>query len=92
MFINIPDTNDLMGLRDRAILEMLYSTGMRWMELIGLKLMDLDDDRGTLMIRQGKGKKDRMVPVGDRASLRTRKSINEVRPEIAMEPDVAISS
>jgi len=55
------------GLRDRAILEAFYSTGMRRMELMGLKLYDLDQERGTVFIRQGKGKKDRMIPMGERA-------------------------
>ena len=56
-----------MGVRDRAMLETFYSTGMRRMELVGLKIFDLDFERGTVLIRQGKGKKDRMIPIGDRA-------------------------
>jgi integrase/recombinase XerD len=63
-----PDVDDPLGLRDRALLETLYSTGMRRLELANLKLYDLDTERGTLMIRQGKGKKDRVIPIGDRAS------------------------
>lgn len=80
--LNQPDINDPLGIRDRAILETLYSTGMRRMELIGLKLYDIDIDRGTLMIRQGKGKKDRMIPVGDRALAWMDKYLTEVRPEL----------
>ena len=57
-----PNVADPLGLRDRAILEVLYSTGMRRMELINLKLYDLDGERGTILIRQGKGKKDRVDP------------------------------
>jgi integrase/recombinase XerD len=64
----LPNNHDPLGLRDRAILETLYSTGMRRLELANLKLWDLDRERGTLMIRQGKGKKDRMIPIGDRAA------------------------
>ena len=45
-----------MGLRDRAMLETLYSTGMRRSELIALQLYDLDAERGTVLVRQGKGK------------------------------------
>lgn len=56
-----------LGLRDRAMLEVLYSTGLRRMELIGLKLYDLCLDRGLILIRQGKEKKDRYVPIGKRA-------------------------
>ena len=76
-----------LGIRDRAILEVLYSTGIRRMELIGLNLYDLDVERGTLMIRQGKGKKDRMVPVGERAIAWCEKYIYEVRPGYVVEPD-----
>jgi integrase/recombinase XerD len=54
-------------MRDRAILETFYSTGIRRMELTNIKLFDVDSDRETLMIRQGKGKKDRVVPIGARA-------------------------
>ncbi len=74
------DTTDPEGLRDRAILEMFYATGMRRMEVANLKLYDLDADRGTLMIRQGKGKKDRHIPVGERALAWTDKYIREGRP------------
>jgi len=50
-------------------------------------LYDLDAERGTLMIRQGKDKKDRMVPIGDRAAAWTTKYLNEVRPRFVVEPD-----
>jgi len=80
--LNQPDITDPLGIRDRAILETLYSTGMRRMELIGLKLYDIDIDRGTIMIRQGKGKKDRMIPIGDRALAWIDKYLTEVRSEL----------
>jgi len=82
-----PDTDTDIGVRDRAILETLYSTGMRRMELIGLKLYDLDVDRGTVMIRQGKGKKDRMVPIGARALDWIERYLCDVRPGLVLEPD-----
>lgn len=63
----VPEVGTTLGLRDRAILETLYSTGMRRLELVGLHVHDLDYERGTVMIRQGKGKKDRMIPIGERA-------------------------
>jgi len=50
-----PDVGKVTGLRDRAILEMLYSTGMRRTELLNLKFDDLDRKRGVATIRQGKG-------------------------------------
>jgi integrase/recombinase XerD len=75
------------GLRDRAILEVLYSTGLRRMEMIALKLYDLSLDRGLLLVRQGKGQKDRYVPIGERAIAWLQKYIREGRPQLAIEPD-----
>lgn len=82
-----PDASSLLGLRDRAILEVFYSTGMRRMELIGLDLYALDAERGTVMVRQGKGKRDRMIPIGERAVAWIGKYLDDVRPELATEPD-----
>ena len=84
--IQQPDVTDPEGLRDRAILETFYSTGMRRMELIHLKIYDLDTDRGMLTIRQGKGKKDRVIPIGDRAAAWVEKYLREVRPNLVTEP------
>lgn len=84
--INMADINDPLGIRDRAILEVLYSTGMRRFELIGLKLYDIDAERGTLMVH-GKGKKDRMIPIGERALAWLEKYLNEVRPALVLDPD-----
>jgi integrase/recombinase XerD len=85
--INQPDLEDPLGVRDRAILETFYSTGIRRFELINLKLYDLDVARGTLVVRQGKGKKDRMIPIGGRAISWIDKYLVEVRPMLAFEPD-----
>jgi integrase/recombinase XerD len=76
----IPDIGNPLGLRDRAILETFYSTGMRRMELAGLTVHNLDFERGTVMIRQGKGKKDRMIPIGDRALAWIEKYRDTARP------------
>src|SRR3546814_5591310 len=65
--LSVPDLATPSGVRDRALLETLYSTGIRRMELINLTLTDIDADRGTLMVRHVKGKKDRMIPIGERA-------------------------
>jgi integrase/recombinase XerD len=78
------------GLRDRAILEVLYSTGIRRTELVNLALYDIDAERGTLMVRQGKGKKDRMIPIGDRALAWLDKYLIEVRPTLAPAPDPGV--
>ncbi|WP_372369568.1 tyrosine-type recombinase/integrase [Candidatus Uabimicrobium sp. HlEnr_7] len=80
--INQPNIEKPLGLRDRAILETLYSTGMRASELINLALEDLDKQRGTILIRQGKGQKDRIVPLGDRALLWIEKYLIQVRPPL----------
>jgi integrase/recombinase XerD len=82
-----PPVDDPLGLRDRAILETFYSTGMRRMELLGLKLHDLDEERGTVLIRQGKGRKDRMIPMGERAFAWVRRYLDEARPRLALAPD-----
>jgi len=77
-----PDVTVLEGLRDRALLEMLYATGMRRMELAGLRMYDIDRERGTLMIRQGKGRKDRHIPAGERTLAWLGKYVREARPEL----------
>jgi integrase/recombinase XerD len=82
-----PNIHDPLGLRDRAILETLYSTGMRRLELVSLKVWDLDLERATATIRQGKGKKDRIIPLGDRAAQWIRKYLDDARPQLASEPD-----
>lgn len=83
--LNEPDVTTGSGIRDRAILEVLYSTGIRRNELVGLKCDDLDYERGTLMVRQGKGKKDRMIPIGERALKWVRKYVEEVRDDVSGE-------
>lgn len=61
-----PPRNDPMGLRDRAILETLYSAGLRVSELVGINLDDLDLEDGLVRVR-GKGKKERLAPLGSYA-------------------------
>jgi site-specific recombinase XerD len=61
----LPET--VLGRRDRAMVELLYGTGMRAAELVSLTLEDLDFEQGHVFIREGKGKKDRLVPLGNRA-------------------------
>jgi len=85
--IAMPDIATPEGLRDRAILEIFYATGMRRMEVANLKLYDLDSERGTVMIRQGKGKKDRYIPIGERALAWIGKYTREARPELLASTD-----
>jgi integrase/recombinase XerD len=86
----VPDVGDAIGLRDRAILETLYSTGIRRMEVMNLLVYDLDAERGTLMVRQGKGKKDRMVPIGERAIAWIARYVSDARPQLVMPPDEGV--
>jgi len=64
--IESPEEDSIASLRDRAILETLYSTGIRVGELVGININDVDSIGGAMKIR-GKGKKERLVPVGDKA-------------------------
>ena len=64
--LNVPYGGDAMGLRNRAIIEVFYSAGIRLGELVKLSLGDVDFARGLMKI-QGKGKKERIVPVGEPA-------------------------
>ena len=82
-----PDLHNPLGVRDRAILETLYSTGMRRSELVHLHRHDLDIERGTVSIREGKGKRDRMVPIGERALAWLERYLHDVRPELALARD-----
>ena len=80
--LGVPDISDPLGVRDRAILEVFYSTGIRRAELTRLNIEDLNVDRRTLQVRQGKGKKDRVVPVGERALNWLDRYLEDVRPEL----------
>lgn len=75
------------GLRDRVVLETLYSTGLRRMELSNLNLNDIDKERGLVLVKLGKGKKDRLIPIGERAVAWIEKYLVELRPKWAPDPD-----
>ena len=61
------DTSTPIGLRDRAMMEVLYATGMRRMEVANLEMGDIDQSQCVVLIREGKGRKDRLLPLGERA-------------------------
>jgi integrase/recombinase XerD len=73
------------GLRDRAMLETLYSTALRRMELPALALYDVDLTRRLVMVREGKGKRDRVVPIGERAAAWVDKYLQEARPKLLID-------
>ncbi|HVR97671.1 MAG TPA: site-specific tyrosine recombinase XerD [Thermoanaerobaculia bacterium] len=76
-----PDTATPLGLRDRAMLELLYATGLRVSELVGLRLPQLRLDAGFL-VAFGKGSKERVVPVGEQAEHWVTRYLREVRPSL----------
>lgn len=83
----VPDTKTTLGLRDRAILELLYSSGLRRSELIALALDDVDAGRGLVTVRMGKGGKARVVPVGERALQWIQRYLDEARAELILDDD-----
>lgn len=74
-----PDVDTPIGLRDRALIEVLYATGLRVSELVGLRLADVTLDRGYVQCL-GKGRKARIVPVGDQAVYWVRRYLHDARP------------
>jgi len=81
--LHAPDTKTVIGYRDRTILEVFYSTGIRRNELINLTIEDVDYGDGIIRINCGKGSKDRVVPVGKIACRYLENYITAVRPTLA---------
>jgi integrase/recombinase XerD len=79
--VESPDPDHPLYWRDRAMLEMLYATGVRVSELVGLALSALDLEEGILLVF-GKGSKERLVPVGGPARRSTARYLSEVRPRL----------
>lgn len=85
--LNAQDISQPLALRDRAIMELFWSTGIRRMELGNLRLSDVDFGRGVLLVQLGKGKKDRVVPVGSAALAWLARYLDAVRPQLAYQQD-----
>jgi integrase/recombinase XerD len=81
-----PKLTTHVGLRDRAILETIYSTGLRRFEIVKLAISDINFSRCTLSVREGKGRKDRVVPIGQRALYWIQKYLDESRPLLLIDP------
>jgi integrase/recombinase XerD len=79
-----PDVDRGLGLRDRAMLETLYASGLRVSELVGLKRSQVSMDAGVLRVL-GKGSKERLVPVGDEAIHWIQRYVSDARPSLAGE-------
>lgn len=79
--LETPDVKTARGLRDRALIELLYATGLRVSELVGLKPGDLNLEAHHLTT-MGKGRKQRIVPIGDEAAVWVARYVREARPRL----------
>jgi integrase/recombinase XerD len=79
--LEAPHTGDAMGLRDRAMLELLYATGLRVTELVTLRMAQVSLDAGVLRVL-GKGAKERLVPIGEQAVDWITRYLREARPAL----------
>ena len=78
--LSMPDATTTLGIRDQAILELFYTTGIRRQECSTITIHDIDYRGGYLRVTQGKGRKDRVLPVGKQACEWAGKYIKDVRP------------
>ena len=81
-----PDTDDPIGLRDRAMLELLYACGLRVTELVSVTTHDINLRQGVVRLL-GKGSKERLVPMGEEAMVWLQRYIREARPLLLKSPD-----
>jgi integrase/recombinase XerD len=87
LVLSVPDTATAIGLRDRAVMEVLYATAMRRGELVGLDLPDVDLTRRWLTLRNTKNRWDRVVPMGERAAVWLVRYLTEARPQLLTTSD-----
>jgi integrase/recombinase XerD len=87
IILALPDVSTVLGLRDRAVMEMLYATGMRRGELVGLDLPDVDLARRWLTLRNTKNRWDRVVPMGERATAWLIRYLTDARPKLLVGED-----
>jgi integrase/recombinase XerD len=81
LLLQTPDSGDALGLRDRAMLELLYACGLRVSELVGLRAEQVNLTQGVVRLR-GKGNKERLVPLGEEAMDWLQRYLDEARPEL----------
>jgi site-specific recombinase XerD len=92
--VETPSPHTGVGQRNRAILETLYGTGVRLSECVRLELTDVDLGEGTLLVRSGKGRKDRLLPLPARAATALDLYLRDGRPRLvrgAPEPGLFVS-
>ncbi len=80
--LEAPNIRDTLGLRDKAMLETLYATGLRVSELVNLKVLHLNLNENVLRVVMGKGGKDRLVPIGMQAADWLERYLQQARPEL----------
>lgn len=80
--MNQPDMSTPDGVRDRTLLEVLYSCGLRRTELANLKIYDIDKKRAVLVVQEGKGGKDRILPLGERTLNWLTRYLDDVRDQL----------
>ena len=80
--LEAPNTREALGLRDRAMLETLYASGLRVTELVSLKVLHLSLNENVVRVVMGKGGKDRLVPVGAQAAHWLERYLKEARPDL----------
>jgi len=85
LVMGYPDVSDMMGIRDRAMLELFYATGIRRAELSQLEVKDIDFTNQTLMVKKGKGGKMRLIPVGHTALFWLELYLEKSRPKLLVE-------
>ncbi len=86
----LPDISTVLGLRDRAILEVFWATGIRRAELAHVLVHHVDRARATLFVRHGKGARDRYVPLGARAAGWVDAYLTHARPHLVAHPDAGV--
>ena len=79
--LSAPDTATNLGMRDKAMLELMYATGLRVSELVGLEMPNLNLNQGVIRV-VGKGQKERLVPMGDEALESLKEYLGRGRPEL----------
>lgn len=77
------DGDDPLSIRNRALVELVYSAGLRASEAVGLDLGDVDFDQELVHVRNGKGAKDRVVPLGEQAGALVARYLHDARPQLA---------